>query len=690
VAYNTEQIRNIALGGHSGAGKTLLAEAMIFNIGLTSRMGRIEDGTTVSDYDKDEIERQYSVKISLLNGEWKSHYLNIIDTPGYADFIAEAKGALRITDATVVVMDAVTGVEIGTERVAKFAEDYKLPRSFFINKMDRSDIDLEQVLETSRERFGRQMVQLQIPVNIGEGFNQIVDLVEMQLLTYTDGKAEIGGIPDDLQDTAQELHEELVEAVAETDEELMEKYFSEGELSAEELKEGLRKAIGQLDLFPVHFGDAYNNVGIDRFMDALVDYFPSPQQSSGLNFQDGEGNEVALEGKDDAPLAALVFKTLAEQHVGELTLLRLYSGKLKAGDEAANPAARATERIGQMFKLNGHERSEVDEAPAGDIVALVKLKETHTGNTLCAKGESLALPGIDFPKPLIRVAVSPKERGGEDRMGTGLSQLHEEDPSFIFTYDPDIKQSLLLAQGDVHLDLVTHRLQDRFGVTVDTETPRIPYRETIRANAEGHYRHKKQSGGRGQFGEVFLRVNHKGRGDGFEFGSAVVGGNIPTNFIPAIEKGIAESLDEGPVSGYQVVDVGVTVYDGKHHPVDSDEVSFKLAGSHAFKEAFLKAKPVLLEPIYSLTVTVPEEYMGDVMGDLSSRRGRIGGMDTDGHFQVIRAEVPLSEIDRYATSLRSMSHGKGLHTQQFVRYEEVPNDLMERIVANSQKEKEAA
>jgi elongation factor G len=691
VAYNTEQIRNIALSGHSGAGKTLLAEAVLFNLGLTNRLGRIEDGTTVLDYDKEEIERQYSVRVSLLNGDWKSHRLNILDTPGYADFIAEAKGALRIADATVVILDAVTGVEIGTERVWNFAADFKLPRLLFINKMDRSDIVLEQVLEMCRERFGRQVVQLQLPVNLGEGFHQIVDLVEMKLRTYKDGKAEAGEIPPDFQDAAQELHEQLVEAVAETDEELMEKYFGAGELSPEELKAGLGKAIAQLELFPVYFGDAYNNVGVDKLLDAMVDYLPNPQNASGLNFQNEEGREVQLEGKSDAPLAALVFKTLAEQHVGELTLLRLYAGSLKSGDEVSNPAQRATERIGQTFRLNGHQRTEVsDEVQAGDIVALVKLRGTHTGNTLCAKGESLVLPGIEFPEPLIRVGVGPKETGGEDRMATGLAQLHEEDPSFVFTYDPGIKQSLLLAQGDVHLDSIIHRLRDRFGVEIDTEAPRIPYRETIRRNAEGHYRHKKQTGGRGQFGEVFLRINAKERGEGFEFASVVVGGNIPSNFIPAVKKGIVESLEEGPLSGCKVVDVAATVYDGKHHAVDSDEVSFKLAGSHAFKEAFLKARPVLLEPIYSLTVTVPEEYMGDVMGDISSRRGRISGMDTDGHLQIIQAEVPLAEIDRYATSLRSMSHGKGLHTQKFERYEEVPNDIMERIVADSKREKEAA
>ena len=685
MAHSADQIRNIALTGHSGAGKTILTEALALNLGLTSRLGRIEDGTTLADYDKEEIERQHSIKVSAIHGDWNGVHVTYLDTPGYADFIAEAKGATRVADAAVVVIDAASGVEIGTERVWGFAEEYGVPRCLFINKCDRAEIEIDQVLETARERFGRQVVQLQHPVNPGEGFNQLVDLVEMQLVTYTDGKPAVADIPAEVQDEAQALHEQLVEFVAETDEELMEKYFGEGDLSVDELKSGLRKAVVQKEITPVLFGDALNNAGVDRLLDGAVDYLPAANESAGLSHTDQEGDEVNLD-PSDPQLAAFVFKTLAEQHVGELTLLRVYTGTLKSGDEVTNPMQRANERIGQLFKLNGHERVEVDGAVAGDIVALVKLRETHTGDTLCTKGQSLKLPAIDFPEPLIRVALHPKERGGEDRMATGMAALREEDPTFVFTYDPEIRQSLLLTQGDVHLDSVSRRLQERYGVEIETESPRIPYRETIQANAEGHHRHKKQTGGKGQFGEVYLRVQAKERGAGFNFASEVVGGNIPTNFIPAVEKGIVESLDEGPVSGYQVVDVSAVVYDGKHHPVDSDEVSFKLAGSNAFKEAFLKAKPVLLEPIYSIEVTVPEEYMGDVMGDVSSRRGRVSGIDSDGHFQIVRAEVPLSELDRYATNLRSMSHGKGLHTQKFERYEEVPGDQMEKIIAASKKE----
>lgn len=683
----SEQTRNFSLCGHSGAGKTALSEAMLFNMGVVNRLGRIDDGTTTSDYDSAEIERQISLKVSLLNGQWQDHHLHIIDTPGYADFISEAKAALRVSDAAVAVVDSVAGVEIGTERTWNFAAEYNLPRVLFINKMDRADADADQILEMVQERFGRQVVPLQVAVNPGEGFNHIVDLITMRAYVYQDGKATEGDIPDDVQGRAEELREQLVESIAETDEALMEKYFSEGELPAEDIVAGLRQAMLQREIFPVFFGDAFNNVGIDRLLDALVQYGPSPAESAGLRFQNGEEQEVELEGAATASLAALVFKTLAEHHVGELTLLRLFSGAIKPGDEVANSSNRNTERIGQIYHLNGNRRVEVESAEAGDIVALVKLKNTHTTNTLCAKGESLQLPGIVFPEPLIRVAIQAKEQGGEDRVSTGIAQLHEEDPSFVMKYDGEVRQTILLTQGELHLEIIVSRLKERFGVEIDMEVPRIPYRETIRGNADAQYRHKKQSGGRGQFGEVLLRVAPKGRGEGFEFLNEVVGGNIPSNFIPAVEKGIVETLSQGPVAGYQVIDVAATVYDGKYHPVDSDEVSFKLASAHAFRDAFLKAKPILLEPIYHLEITVPEEFMGDVMGDLSSRRGRISGMDTAGHFQVIHAEAPLAEINRYATLLRSMTQGKGFHAQRFDRYEDVPGDIVAKIIEDSQKNK---
>ena len=679
MSHTFEQVRNLALTGHNGAGKTALAEALIFNTGQLTRLGRVEDGTTVSDYDTEEVERKMSVKTSLLTGEWNDYHFDVMDTPGYADFIPETMSALRVADGSVAVIDAASGIDVGTERVWRYASDYNLPRMVLLNKMDRPEIDVPGLLTQIQDRFGRQAVAIQHPLNPGEGFHQVIDLIDMKLITYVDGKADEGEIPADVQDEAATLHEQLVEAVAETDEELMETYFGDGGLEVEALKIGLRKAILAGQFFPVLFTDAYNNVAVDRLLRAVADYFPSPAESPGLHLTDADGNESVLVAAADAPLAAFVFKTVGEQHVGELSYMRLYAGSLHHGDEINNPTRHKTERIGQIFQLNGHERQEVKSASAGDIVALVKLKDTHTGNTLCAKGAELELPEVIFPDPLIRVAISASEKGGDERMVSGLQQLHEEDPSFSFRFDGEIRQSVLAAQGDLHLETIFKRLRDRFNVEVDTETPRIPYRETIRSRAESQYRHKKQSGGRGQFGEVALRIEPRERGAGFEFRSEVVGGSIPTNFIPAVEKGLQESLDQGPISGSHVVDVAVVVYDGKHHAVDSDEVSFKIAASHAFRDAFVKAKPALLEPIYSVTITVPEEFLGEVMGDLTSRRGRISGTSADGHFQVIEAEVPLAEMDRYATRLRSMSQGKGMHTQSLDRYDEVPNEVQARI-----------
>jgi elongation factor G len=680
VAHTKKNLRNVALVGHSGSGKTSLAEAILFVSGKLNRMGRIQEGSTVCDYDSGEIERQISLRTSMVTTEWDGAHLNLLDSPGYADFASEVKSALRVSDGCLVVVESVTGVDVGTERSWRYAEESGLPRLIFINKMDRPDIDLDQVLQQIKDRFGRQAVPLQHPVNHGEGFSQLLDAVRMKLVTYKDGKTEESELGE-LESTAQQLHEQLVEAVAETDEELMEKYFTEGDLSAEELAEGIHTAVLRGELFPVIFGDAFNAVGIDAALSAIVGYLPSAAESPGI--------EKGLEGSSDSPLAAYVFKTLAEQHVGELNLVRLYSGGFKPGDEVVNSSRKANERVGQIFELNGHERAEVENAIAGDIVALVKLKNTHTGDTLCQKSNDVTLTGVEFPDPLIRVAISPEEKGSEERIATGLAQLRQEDPSFIFRYDNEIRQSLLQAQGDLHLETILKRLRERFGVAVVTEPPRIPYRETIRGNSEGHFRHKKQTGGRGQFGEVFLRIAPKMRGEGFEFINSVVGGNIPSNFIPAVEKGLQETMVEGPLSGSAVVDIAVDVYDGKHHPVDSDEVSFKIASSMAFKDAFFKAKPVLLEPIYRLTITVPEEFMGDVMGDLTSRRGRIIGTDADGHYQVITADAPLAEIDRYATTLRSMTQGKGIHTQQLDRYENVPGDVQSRVVAEA-KERQAA
>jgi elongation factor G len=686
VAHKPEQVRNVALTGHSGSGKTSLAEAILFRTGKISRLGGVLEGTTVCDHDPEEIERQISIRTAMITTEQDAHHFNILDTPGYADFLPDAQAALRVSDSALVVIGAVSGVEVGTERVWRLAQDHLLPCLIVINKTDRADIDLDDLLGQIQSRFGRQAVLLQYPLNHGVGFNQVIDPVLMKLVTFDSEGAQQGDLPAEHENQARRLREQIVEAVAETDEALMEQYFGDGDLGPEQLRVGLANAVLQRELFPILFTDAHNALGVDTLLSVLASYFPSPLDSTGLNGPDGE----RLDANAAAPLAAFSFKTVTEQHVGDLNLVRLYSGSIKSGDEVTNVTRGSSERIGQIFELTGHERSEVESASAGDIVALVKLKDTHSGDTLCAKGQRLALPKVELPEPLIRVAITPREKGSEERMVTALAALRKEDPSLLFRYDGEIHQSVLAAQGDLHMESILRRLRERFGVEVDTETPRIPYRETIAGKAEGHHRHKKQSGGRGQFGEVFLRIQPKPRGDGFELINNVVGGSIPTNFIPAVEKGIQDALVEGPLCGSQVVDLAVAIYDGKHHPVDSDEVSFRIASSHAFKDAFLKAKPVLLEPICSLIITVPEEFMGDVMGDLTGRRGRIHGTDADGHFQIITVEVPFSEIDRYATVLRSITHGKGMYTQKVDRYELVPHDIQSKVVEAAGKQTEAS
>ncbi|MBT6149146.1 MAG: GTP-binding protein, partial [Gemmatimonadetes bacterium] len=495
MAHSIEQVRNIALTGHNGAGKTTLAEAIIFNTGQLSRLGRVEDGTTISDYDAEEIERKISLRSSLLTGEVGGYHFDVMDTPGYADFLPQAQSALRVADGSIVVIDAVAGVDVGTERVWSFAADQGLPRLIFLNKLDRSDVDVEGTLDQVKDRFGREAVPLQLPVGAGEGFHQIIDLLTQKLLTYTDGKSTQGDIPADMVDEAAALREHLMEAVAETDESLMEIYFGEGELNADQMAVGLRQAVLTGQVTPILYGDAYNNVGVDCLLATVGSYFPSPAESPGLTYIDADGEEVTLTAGGDQPLVAFVFKTTAEQHVGELSYLRLYSGTLNHGDEVLNSSRNKPERVGQIFELHGHERQEVDSASAGDIVALVKMKDTHTGNTLCAKGGNHQLPDLEHAEPLIRVAVTAKEKGGEDKMVTGLHALHEEDPSFTFRFDGDIRQSILAAQGDLHLESLFQRLRERYGVEVETEAPRIPYKETVRVPSEGHHRHRKQSGG---------------------------------------------------------------------------------------------------------------------------------------------------------------------------------------------------
>ena len=690
--FTVDKIRNIGLIGHGGVGKTSLAEALLYTMGETNRIGKVDDGSTISDYHPDEIERKISISTSLLHGVWDDCKINILDTPGYSDFIGETKGALRVTDFAIVVLNAVEGLEVGTEQVIEFADEYEVPRLFFINRLDNEHANFDQVLGSMQKRYGNGVVAFQFPVNQGEGFNKIVDLLKMKLVTFqadTSGKATLAEIPDDLKEKAEEMKNKIVEAAAESEDSLMEAYFEAGTLTDEQLQQGLRQGILKRTVIPVLCGTADKNYGTHQLLDVIAEFGPSLQDFGEVVGVDPEKNEqIERKISPDEPLSSLVFKTISEAHVGELSLVKVFSGVLHSGDEVLNSTQKTTEKIGQIYLLNGKTRKEIGNLGTGDIGALVKLKNTSTGNTLCDKKNPILLKSIQFPEPVISVAVAPKSRGDEDKISNGLHTLHDEDPSFEVVVDPELHQTIVSGQGELHLAVIIKRLKERFGVEVSEERPKVPYRETITAKADQKYRHKKQTGGAGQFAEVWMRIEPLPRGKGFEFENKITGGAISSVYIPSVEKGVKQVLESGPLAGYKVVDVKATVYDGKEHPVDSKDIAFQIAGREVFKLCVLNAKPILLEPIYDVEVKVPEECMGDVMGDLSSRRGKIMGMDSRGNFQIIKAKVPLAELDRYATTLRSITSGRGIHSRSFSHYEPVPKELEAKIIEEAKAEKE--
>jgi len=689
--YTADKIRNIGLVSHGSVGKTSLAEALLYSAGESNRLGSIDDGTTISDYNQDEISRQISISSSLLNCDWKNHKINIVDTPGYSDFIGEVKGALRVVNTAVVLLNATSGVEVGTEMVYRIIEEYELPRMFFVNRTDKEHANFDNAVEMAQKQFGNSAVVVQFPVHEGEGFDSVVDLIKMKMFTFEtnkSGKYTEHEIPDDLKSKAKDLKSNLMETIAENDEELLDVFCETGELSEEQFISGLKKQTANCSLFPIVCGSAANNIGIQSLLQFIVDVLPSPlERPKAEGVKPGTTDEISREIKQDEPLSALVFKTVSEPHVGELSFFRVFSGAMKSGIEVANPNKGKTEKIGQIFSMNGKERKEIGILNVGDIGAVVKLKNTHTGDTLCDKGNPIQLLEIKFPDPVIRVAVEPKAKGDEDKISTGLTSLHDEDPAFNVVVDSELKQIIVSGQGELHLDIIVKRLKDKFGVDVELTKPRIPYRETIRGIAEGQYKHKKQSGGRGQYGDVHLRLEPQESGAGFEFVDKIVGGVIPNKFIPAVEKGIKEAIGGGVIAGYPVEDFKATLFFGSYHSVDSSDMAFKIAGLMCFKKVFKEAKPVILEPIYDVEVQVPEDYMGDVMGDISSRRGKIQGMGAEGSFQLIKAKVPLAELYKYSTSLRSMTQGRGIHRRKFSHYEEVPKEIADKITAQAEEEK---
>jgi len=677
--YKTEDIRNVVLIGHGGTGKTTLAEAMLFASGAINRFGRVEEGTTTSDFDPDEIKRTISINLALLPCEWKNKKINVIDAPGYADFVGEMKVAIRASDAAVVLVDASAGVEVGTEHSWAFADEASLPRAVLIDRMDRENADFAQALGQVQSFFGKKCVALQIPIGAQSSFSGVVDVLGMK--AYSGEKGTEGAVPDSLSDQATRYREQLVEAVAETDDEMLTKYLDGTELTAEELTRGLRTGIASGAVVPVLVAAAAKGLGTSLLLDTIADYFPSPKDRPPVKAKNASsGQEEELKADPAGPLAALVFKTTADPYVGKLTYLRVYSGVLKGDSSAWNSNKAAAERIGQLFVVRGKAQEPVPQLVAGDIGALAKLAETSSGDTLATKERPHILPPITFPAPAFSAAVHPKTKADLDKMGSALNRILEEDPTLRVHRDTDTNETVLSGLGEPHLEVTVEKIQRKFGVGLELTTPKVPYKETITASSTSEYTHKKQTGGHGQYARVAIKLEPMPRGSGFQFEDKVVGGSVPKTYIPAVEKGVSEAMREGVIARYPLVDVKVTLYDGKEHPVDSSEMAFKLAGSAALKQGVNQGKPILVEPIVKLHVTVPEANTGDAMGDLNSKRAKVLGISPQDGYSVIEALVPLAEVQRYATDLRSITQGRGHYTLEFDHYEEVPSHLAQKII----------
>jgi len=691
--YTPDRLRNISLIGHGGAGKTSLSEAMLFGSGATTRQGKVEEGNTLSDYHPDEVQRQISINTSLLFCEWKGNKVNVLDTPGYLDFTGEVKEALRVTDTAILILKAVEGIEVGTEIVYRYTGEMNNATVLLVNKLDQENADFDRVLEQARETISHDVVPLQFPLKQGLNFDSVVDAVRMKLLKFQqggNGKYTEQDIPEEAKARAQGFRQQLVELIAETDETLLNKYLETGGLADDEIRTGLRNGIRDRKVYPLLCASSTQNIGVTSLLDFIVDYCPGPADRGEVRAATpgSDAKEIVVPPDPAGKASLFVFKTVSESHVGELSFFRVGSGTVTPGLDMVNESKGKSERLAQLYVMNGKDRKEIGRLQAGDIGAVVKLRDTHTNDTLSVKDFPVLYPRIVFPDPVFHSAVVPKSKGDEDKISTGLHSLHQEDPTFVFRVDPELHQTIISGQGELHLDIVVKRLKQRYNVDVDMVEPRVPYRETIKAVVKDvEYKHKKQTGGHGQYGHVHLRLEPLKRGQGFEFVDEIVGGVVPGKYIPAVEKGVLETLKEGVVAGYPVVDVRVALHYGSYHDVDSSEMAFKVAASQAFKKGFIEAKPILLEPIYNLEVKVPEDTMGDVMGDISSRRGKIQGMEGQGKYQVIRAQVPAAELHKYATILRSKTGGRGVFTASMSHYEEVPREQAEKVVAASEKNK---
>ena len=687
--YDAAAIRNVALVGHGGSGKTQLASAMLFAAAAVNRLGKVDEGTTVTDFDEEEIARKHTLSSSLAFAEWQKTKINIIDAPGFANFLSDAKSALRVVEGALLCVDAVAGVEVQTEKLWAEAASLNLPRIVAVNRLERERASLERTLESLHRDCAREIIPIQLPIGEERGFTGVVDLVRMKALTFAadgSGKMTEGDVPAALVERATRAREELIEMVAEADERLMETFFSEGTLTQEQLTEGLRAATIAGKIFPLVCTSGLHMIGIQPLLDAIVTYIPSPAERE-FPAVDASGEPTGLKASDTAPYTAFVWKTIADPFAGRITMLRVVAGTLKQDSNVHNQTRDSAERFGHLLVLQGKTQTQVPELKAGDLGAVAKLKDTRTNDVLAEKSTKVKIPEIKFPEAVLAYAIEPKSRADEDKISGSMHRLNEEDPSINYTRDPQTHELLLAGQGQLHIEVTVAKLKRRFGVEVTLKPPRIPYRETITVPTEAHGRHKKQTGGHGQFGDCKIRVEPLPRGSDFEFVDDIFGGSIPRQYVPAVEKGIQDSRMRGYLAGFPMVDFRATVFDGSFHAVDSNELSFKMAGSLAFKDAMTRARPTILEPIMNVEVYAPSDFAGDLMGDLNGRRGRISGMDTRGTMTVIRAQVPMAEMLTYEQHLTSATGGRGSYHMEYSHYDEVPHSAQSKIIAAARAEK---
>ncbi len=691
--YDTSKLRNVGIVAHGGAGKTSLTEAILFNAGMIDRLGRVDDGTSTMDFEPEEIKRRISISSALHHCEWQGHNLHIVDTPGYGDFIADTRACLRVLDGAVVIISAISGVKVQTEEVWEWANETEIPRIAFVNKMDRERANFYRAMGDMEKALKARAVAVQLPLGAEENFEGVIDLIKMKAYRYdkeTSGKFSEQDIPAEYLDEARDLREKLVETVAEAYDALTEKFLETGELSEEEILDGLRVGTLRYTFTPVFCGSALMNIGISHLLDYMCACFPSPLDRGRVVGTDSKTKEIVERSPDEKePFSALVFKTTSDPYTGKITVFRVYSGVLNSDSTVYNPNRDCMERIGQIYELEGKKQKATKQAVAGDIVAVAKLKETVSGDTLCDSDRPVVYEPARTLEPVISYAIQPKSKNDEDKIHGSLQRLMEEDPTLKLRRDEQTKELIISGMGQVHLEVTIEKLKRKFGVEVELKTPKVPYLETIRAGVKVQGKYKKQSGGRGQYGDCWVEFAPLGRGEGFQFEDKIVGGVIPRQYIPAVEKGIQEASMEGSLAGYPVVDFKAALYDGSFHTVDSSEMAFKIAGSMAFKKGMESAKPVILEPILKIKITVPEECMGDIIGDLNSRRGKVVGVEPKANSQIIRAVVPMAEVLTYATDLRSMTSDRGLFTSEFSHYEEVPSHLAQKIINEAAASKSA-